>query len=135
MKKVFVVLCMLGVFCALFALTGCLNRPPEEKTISINAVLKDGDFPKSKKGETLCYYYDNGKEISVYYTYFANSGCMHLKKYFADRETYELEKQAGGWDRSIDSALMLMKENAVTYSDPDAFFDQIENSSMYQMYK
>ena len=135
MKKWMYAVCMVAVISGALLLTGCGKKQPVEATISFAQCRTKEHYDGSERGKTILYYYDNGKEVSIYFSGNLNSNFVSLRKYFVDKELYELEKKSSKWDRTNDSDLVLYKRTAVTFEDKDAFYDQIENSPVYTLVK
>ena len=135
MKKMGLILglCMVIVFSCLLA--GCGEKPPEEPTISASYCLGKESYEKSVRGKSILYYYANGSEVVIYYSNKLKNGYVSCRRYFATKSAYELERDSGNWDKAVDAEKMLLKKRAVSFSDMDAFYDEIENSLTYTMVK
>ena len=130
-----IILCFIPVV----LLTGCGEKEVEEpvtKPFSVSYFIKENDIEKSEKGKKLTYYYVSDGEITIYFVTNWNKGVISMRRFFTDKDKYDLQKSvAPAKSKCNDEELSIYIKEYNTVSDMDAFWDEIENSMIYKMYK
>lgn len=123
------------IIVASLSLSGCFNNVEEEPKLVVSECIKDSKFEKSEKGKTLLYYYATPTEVSLYYCNGWKGGKISCKKYFLNKDTYEIEKNLVKADKTSDKELTIYIKEYQVVNNMDAYWDEIEASSIYTIVK
>lgn len=133
MKKIISVIALVIIISMSLILTGCKEdkKVEEVNTFTVEYCIKDASIPKSVKGTNLTYYYIGPDDISIYYSTSWKKGVISLRKYFKDKENYELQKTMYDYTRCDDTKLSIYVKDYSRVDDMDSYWTQIENSGTY----
>lgn len=131
MKKLLSVFLIL-VIC-ISTLVGCETEVVEEETntISVEKCMKNDNILKSEKGNNLTYYYKDADSLSIYYVTNWKNPKLSVKRYYTNKEAYELRKKLETEAKCNDSERKISHNNYEQIDDMDAYWDEISNSSLY----
>lgn len=121
-----------------FLLGGCTsNKTPVEdpNAVTLSGCLEDVGAGASVKGENLTYYYVSQDEISLYYSKNWKKGIISWKRFFVNEEQYNLQKSLYPDAVCKDAQKTILIKEYIKVDDMDAYWDSIENSSVYTMVK
>ncbi len=135
MRKFFKLIFIVMMIVASLSLTACLRHKEEAPQLSLADCISKSGYKASNKGENILYYYATPTEVSLYYCNNWKSGRIECKRYFLDKETYELEKSLAKADRYKDEELWFSIKNYKVVDNMDTYWDEIETSSVYTIVK
>ena len=135
MNRVIKISCIIVMVIASLSMTACLKKQDEEPKLVLADCIADSGFERSVKGEKMLYYYATPNEIALYYCSGWKSGRISCRKYFLDKDTYELEKSLADVYRFKDEKLTFLVKEYKVVEDMDAYWDEIEASSIYTIVK
>lgn len=136
MKKIISIIALVIILSMSFILTGCEEEKKEEvNTFTVEYCMKDAGISKSVQGTNLTYYYIGPDDISIYYVTSWKRGVVSLRKYFSDKDKYELQKTMYDVTRCDDQKLSIYVKDYIKVDDMDAYWTEIENSSTYTIVK
>lgn len=136
MKHIFKNLMLVIMILFVFALCGCTTENVEEvNTLNVSSCIQDANLEKSSYGEKLTYYYAGSNEVSLYYIRNWRNGVVNLKIYFANEEEYNIQKGLYPNADCNDKKLLITVNEYMTVTDMNSYWNDIETSSIYTMYK
>ncbi len=138
MKKIIYTIMMIFILLSSLILTGCsgdtnVQEAPDESTVL--SCMKNDSINKSVQGTNLTYYYIGPDDISIYYVTSWKNGVVSLKKYFWNKEQYDLQKAFYSDAKLNDKALTIYVREYTVVEDMDAYWTEIENSPTYTIVK
>lgn len=136
MKHIFRNLMLVITILLTLGLCGCTTENVEEvNTLNVSVCIQDANLEKSSYGEKLTYYYAGSNEVSLYYIRNWRNGVVNLKIYFANEEEYNIQKGLYPNAQCNDKKLLITVNDYMTVADMNSYWNDIETSSTYTMYK